>query len=776
MRSLVSLMVLVFLGFLLLLPHTTARRELQAHRNAQTPIQQRVRDLLHRMTIEEKVAQITGGHHYKIIDTTGTFPSADAPAAFRRLDSLDSQMSPYQTAVLRNAAQRYLVERTHLGIPTIFWGEGLHGFMEYGSTNFPIPLALGGTWDTKLVRQVFTVVADEASAAGVKQLFAPVLNIGRDPRWGRTEETFSEDPYLVSRMGVAAIDGLQGTSYPIGPHHVLATAKHFAAYGQTEGGRNDAPPNLTQRTLREVFFAPFRAAVEQAHVGSVMAAYNEIDAIPCSINRWLLAGELRRRWGFRGFVTSDGSALQTLVKMHQVAANYAQAAREALAAGVDYDLSDGSVYHTLIRQVRDGRVPLSELNRAVGRILAAKFRLGLFAHPYVDPNYARRVTNDARHQALALRAAREEITLLKNQNGLLPLQLNGLKTIAVVGPDAAGVHLGGYSRGVGPGHGVSILQGIRNYVGSRAKVLYAEGCQITRGHEPGWAEWYKNNVRLADPSTQQKSIRQAVRVARRADVVILVVGENEGTDREAWSNEHLGDLDTLNLLGAQRQLVRAVVATGKPVVVFLINGRPLSINYIAAHVPAILEGWYPGEQGGTAAAQVIFGQVNPSGKLPITFPRSVGQLPDYYNHKPSDTRPYEFANSTPLFPFGFGLGYTTFRFSHLRVSTPVIGPHQDCEISVNVTNTGRRAGDEVAELYIHEQVAPITRPVRQLEGFHRVHLRPGQTKTVRFTLKPRQLALYNLAMRHEVYPGTFDVFVGPSSAQTISATFQVRNQ
>ncbi len=773
MRLLTRLCVLAFVVFLFLLPRTKANPVLPAYRNPRLPIRLRVADLLRRMTLEEKVAQITGGHHYAILDTTGAFPAADAAAAFRRLYDLHSRMSPSDAAVLRNAAQRYLVEKTRLGIPAILQGEGLHGFMEYGSTSFPIPLALGSTWDPELTRQIFAAVADEAASAGANQLFTPVINLGRDPRWGRTEETFGEDPYLVSQMGVAEIESLQGSSPAIDRHHVLATAKHFAAYGQPEGGVNLGPANYAERTIRQVFLAPFRAAVEQARVGSVMAAYNEIDGIPCSIDPWLLTTELRRRWGFRGYVTSDGGALEMLVKLHQVASDYAEAAREALASGIDFDLSDGSVYRTLIAQVRGGRVPESELDRAVSRILAAKFQLGLFENPYVDPAYARRITNDAAHRALALEAAQESIVLLKNQDSFLPLDLAKLKSIAVIGPDAAGVHLGGYSRGPGPGRGVSILQGIRDFVGSRAKVLYARGCDITINRERGWAEWYENNIRLADPKAQQESIAQAAEIARRADVAILVVGENEGVDREAWSEQHLGDLDTLKLLGAQNRLIRAVVATGTPAVVFLINGRPLSINWVARHVPAILEGWYPGEEGGTAAAQVLFGQVNPSGKLPITFPRSVGQLPDYYNHKPSATRGYEFSGRKPLFPFGFGLSYTTFRFGHPRVDPPVIRVGSTAQVSFDVTNAGSRAADEVAQLYIHEEVAPVTRPVLALAGFRRVHLDAGETKTVHFTLTPDQLSLYDLHMRRVVVPGTFDIFVGPSSAQTIQTTLRV---
>ena len=587
-----------------------------AYRDARLPIEQRVADLLSRMTLEEKIEQIAGGRTHPILDTTGKFQPEDSAAAFRKLHGLDSDFSPHDAAVLRNAAQRYLVEKTHLGIPAIFQGEALHGFMQNGSTSFPQALGLASTWDPDLVREVFTAAADEMASSGVNQAFTPVLDLARDPRWGRTEETYGEDPYLAAHIGVAAIEGLQGRNFLIDHHHVLATAKHFAVHGQPESGTNTAPGNYSERVIRENFFVPFKAAVEEAKVGSVMASYNEIDGIPSHINHWLLQRVLRQEWGFGGYVTSDGNGLNMLVDTHHVAADKAHAARLAIAAGVDFDLSDGSTYETLLAQVKQGIVPERQLNDAVAHVLAAKFRLGLFENPYVDPSYAQRITGNPEHQKLALRAAEESIVLLKNEGNLLPLDLKKMRTIAVIGPNAADVHLGGYSRE--PAHGVSVLEGIRARVGSSAKVLYAEGCKITTAKQ-GWRGWYEDEVKLADPAMQASSIREAADVARRSNIAVVVVGENESTNREAWSERHLGDRDSLDLLGAQKDLVKAVVETGTPTVVLLVNGRPLSINYIAEHVPAILEGWYLGEEGGSAAAEVLFGDVNPGGKLPITF-------------------------------------------------------------------------------------------------------------------------------------------------------------
>ena len=740
------------------------------YKNPRLPLVQRVSDLLGRMTLEEKCDQLFPERGGEILDSTGQFTTESARAIFRQMFNPDSKVSVHDAAVLRNAVERYLIEKTRLGIPTLSFGEALHGFMSNGATSFPQVLGLASTWDPDLVRQVFTAAGDEMGSAGVNQAFTPVLDLARDPRWGRTEETYGEDPYLVAHMGMAAVEGLQGPNYIIDRHHVMATAKHFAAHGEPEGGTNTAPANFSERVLRESFLIPFEAAVQDAHAGSVMASYNEIDGIPSHVNPWLLGKILREEWGFRGYVTSDGGGLQMLVQTHHIAADNADAARQALAAGVDYDLSDGSVYRTLLEQVKAGRVPEWQIDRAVSRILYDKFRLGLFDNPYVDPAYAERVTNSPEHRQLALKAAEEAIVLMKNDRNLLPLDLSKLKTIAVIGPNAADVHLGGYSRE--PAHQVSILEGIRERVGNSAKVAYSEGCKITEGKQ-GWPAWYENTVKLPDPASQAKSIAAAVEVARHADVAIVVVGENESTNREAWAENHLGDRDSLDLIGAQDQLIKAIVQTGTPTVVFLINGRPLSINYAVEHVPAILEGWYLGQEGGTAAANVLFGDVNPGGKLPITFPRNVGELPDYYDHKPSMNRSYLFNGRKPLFPFGWGLSFSTFKFDNLRVSPTSTGTAGEVTVSVDVTNTGSREGDEVAELYIHQHVASVTRPVMELRGFRRVGLKRGEKKTLEFKLGPKDLQMLNRDMHWVVEPGTFDIMVGPSSDQTSSVTLQV---
>ncbi|HXN48079.1 MAG TPA: glycoside hydrolase family 3 N-terminal domain-containing protein [Bryobacteraceae bacterium] len=742
------------------------------YKNPKLPIEQRVADLLGRMTLEEKCAQLVPVRGAReVLDTTGKYDNDSAKKVLTSLYNPNTKISAHDAAVLRNAVQRYLVEKTRLGIPEMPAGELLHGFMSNGATSFPQALALASTFDPPLVKRVFTAAADEMASAGVVWAFTPVLDLARDPRWGRTEETYGEDPFLGSRIGVAAIEGMQGPNFLIDRHHVMATAKHFAVHGAPEGGTNTAPGNYAERIVRESYLAAFQAAIMEAHAGSVMASYNEINGIPSHVNPWLLDKVLRQEWGFRGFVTSDGGGLQMLVQVHHIAVDYADAARQALAAGVDYDLSDGSVYRTLLDQVKAGKVPEWQIDRAVSRVLAAKFRLGLFENPYVDADYAEHTTNSAEHRDLAEKTAEKAVVLMKNEGNLLPLDLSKLKTIAVIGPNAADVHIGGYGRE--PGHGVSILDGIRQRVGDAAKVVYAEGSRITEGQQ-GWIGWIQDPVKLPDAESQLKRIEEAVAAARGADVAIVVVGENERTNREAWSESHLGDRDSLDLIGYQDQLIKAIVETGKPTVVFLINGRPLSINYVAEHVPAILEGWYLGEEGGTAAARVLFGDVNPGGKLPITFPHSVGQLPDYYNHKPSMNRGYLFWGRKPLFPFGWGLSYTTFAFENLRLEPAEIAAEGQTTASVDITNTGTREGDQVAQLYVHQKVASVTRPVMELRGFERVTLKPGEKKTVHFKVTPIELQMLNRDMHWVVEPGTFDIMVGPSSTETTTVQLTVK--
>jgi beta-glucosidase len=750
------------------------------YRNARLPVERRVADLLGRMTLEEKVAQLVclWGERPQVKPQTdfstdrGDFSPEKARAVMKngigQIARQRERKDPREAARFANDLQKWLVENTRLRIPAIFHDEILHGLMAPKATSFPTPIALASSWDTELVKRVFTAAALETRARGSHFVLGPNLDLAREPRWGRTEETYGEDPYLVSRMGVAVIKAIQGEGPNVDDEHVIATAKHFAAHGQPEGGTNIAPVNVSERVLREYFLPSFEAAVKEAHVMSVMASYNEIDGVPSHANRWLLGKVLRQEWGFDGMVASDYYGIPQLESLHHVAVDKAEAARLALEAGVDAELPDPDCYQALLGLVRDGKLSEALIDRAVARNLRAKFLLGLFENPYVDPERAARVTDSVEHRALAADAARRSITLLKNDNNLLPLDRRALKSIAVIGPNADRAHLGGYTDPT-PARGVSVLEGVTKKVGASVKVNFAEGCKITK--EGG--DWWADASHPSDAAEDERLIAQAVEAAKASDVALLVVGGNEDTNKEGWADNHLGDRDSLDLVGRQNDLVRAVLATGRPVIVMLINSGPLSVTYVAENVPAILEGFYLGEETGTGVADVLFGDYNPSGKLPVSFPRTVGQLPIYYNYKPTAKRGYLYTSREPLFPFGHGLSYTTFEYMNLKVSPAQIGPGGRAQVSVTVTNTGRRAGEEVVELYVRDRVSSVTRPVKELKDFRRVALAPGESATVSFTITPDKLAFYNLNMERAVEPGAFDIMVGTSSVKYQTAKLEV---
>jgi beta-glucosidase len=758
-----------------LLPQTTL-----PYRDPKVAVDQRVADLLSRMTLEEKLAQLESAwenpQFFKdpqalFVDAKGVFLPERAAVLLKyglgEMSRPSEGRGPRAMAEFTNTMQKWTKENTRLGIPILFHDECLHGHVAPKGTSYPQAIALASTWDPLLVGEVFTATAAEVRARGAQQCLAPVLDLARDPRWGRTEETYGEDPYLVSRIGVAAIQGLQGTGPGIDKSHVMATAKHFAVHGQPEGGTNVAPGNYSERVIREYFLKPFEAAVTEAHVQSVMPSYNEVDGIPSHSNRHLLEDVLRHEWGFAGVVVSDYFGPTELRTIHHVAASDEAAAKMALESGVDVELPFPGTYPSLLGQIQQGKVSETSVDRAVARLLRMKFILGLFDDPYANPENAEKITNNAERQQLALKAAHEAVILLKNQDNLLPLAKGKYKRIAVIGPNAADVHLGGYSNQ--PGRGVSVLQGIKNKVGSSAEVLYAEGCKITETY-PVWEE---DKVTLGDAALNAARIAEAAKVAEKADLILLALGGNEQTSREAWAPTHPGDRDSLDLLGNQDDLVKAVLASGKPTIVFLQHGRPNSINYIAEHVPAILEGWYLGQEGGTALADVLFGDYNPAGRLPITVPRSVGQLPDYYYQKPSAKREYLGTTTQPLFPFGWGLSYATFKYANVQTAPDAIGVLGHSTVSVAVTNTGSVRGEEVAQLYIRQEVSSVTRPVKELRGFRRITLDAGETRVVEFKLGPEELSYLNRDMRRVVEPGTFRIMVGGNSVDLIETKLSV---
>jgi beta-glucosidase len=754
-----------------------------SYQNKELSAEVRVADLLAQMTLEEKAAQMMCVWQQKaetLVDANGAFDVEKARRAFghgngigqvgRPSDAGGSGHEPEkgrnarQQAELTNAIQKFFLEESRLGIPVVFHDECLHGHAAIGGTSFPQPIGLGATFDPSLVERLYTMTAAEARARGVHQALTPVVDVAREPRWGRVEETFGEDTYLCTRMGVAAVRGFQGDASFTDKSRVMATLKHFVAHGQPEGGQNCAPANVSMRELREVFLPPFKAAVQEAGAISVMPSYNEVDGVPSHANRWLLRDVLRKEWDFTGFTVSDYYAIWELgyrpdTHGHFVAADKRESAVLAVRAGVNCELPEPDCYLHLVELVQSGELKISELDDLVAPMLLWKFKMGLFDDPYVDPDVAEALVGSAPNKALALEAARDTITLLKNDGSLLPLDPTSIKTIAVIGPNADRVMLGGYS-GV-PKHHVSVLQGIKSRIGDTAEVLYSEGCRITIG-----GSWMIDQVIGSDPADDRRMIADAIKVAERADVIVLAIGGNEQTSREAWSRNHMGDRTSLALLGRQGELVDAMLATGKPVVVLLFNGRPLSITDVSAKVPAILECWYLGQESGHAVAEVLFGDVSPGGKLPISVPRSAGHLPSFYSHKPSARRGYLFDDVTPLYPFGFGLSYTTFALSNVRLAEPTIARDGSTTAMVDVMNTGERMGTEVVQLYVRDVVSSVTRPVKELKGFVKVRLAPGETQTVEIPITSDALAFYDVDMNYVVEPGEFAIMVGTSSQDT----------
>jgi beta-glucosidase len=734
---------------------------------------ERVQDLLARMTLEEKAAQMMCVWQQKadtLVDAQGNFDIEKARRSFGHGNGIGQVGRPSDAgggkgaraqAELTNAIQRFFIEESRLGIPVLFHEECLHGQAAPEGTSFSQPIGLASTFNPALVERLFTMTAEEARSRGTHHALTPVVDVARDARWGRVEETFGEDPYLVAQMGMAAVRGFQGNRDFKSKKRVLATMKHFAAHGQPESGMNCAPVNVSLRLLRETFLQSFKDTIQKSGAVSVMASYNEIDGVPSHANKWLLRDVLRDEWGFDGFVVSDYYAIWELSDRpdthgHHVAADKREACLLAVRAGVNIEFPEPDCYLHLVDLVRDGTLAESELDDLVAPMLRWKFEMGLLDDPYVDPDRADAIVGSSANRELALEAARETVTLLKNDGGVLPLALDQLKTIAVIGPNAHRSLLGGYSGR--PKHEVTVLDGIRERVGHRANVIYSEGCKITK---PG--TWNDDAVFPSDPDEDRRQIAEAVEVAKRADVIVLAIGGNEQTSREAWNLHHMGDRTSLELIGRQNELVEAMAALGKPIVALLFNGRPLAISHLNGHAHAILECWYLGQETGTAVAEILFGDVTPSGKLPITIPRSAGHLPAFYNYKPSARRGYLFDDVSPLYPFGFGLSYTTFTVSNVRLEKTRIARGESTVVRADVTNTGRRTGAEVVQMYIRDRVSSVTRPLKELRGFQKVSLAPGEKTTVALDITSESLAFYDVDMQYVVEPGEFSVMVGTSS-------------
>lgn len=756
----------------------------------------KVEALLADMTLDEKLAQISCVWFGKpdIYNTDGSFNPEKMKEKFphgvgcfarpqdtigmegptERKDINDSTVvrrssarTPSQTVELTNSIQKWIIEETRQGIPTLFHEEGLHGFQARYATSFPQSIALAATFDPELAEEIFSITAREIRARGAHHVLSPVVDVALDPRWGRIEETYGEDPYLVTRMGVAAVQGFQGDGFPIGDDKVLATLKHMTGHGQPEGGMNVGPSQISERVLREVFFPPFEAAVKEANAASVMASYNEIDGIPSHGNSWLLNNILREEWGFTGAVVADYFAISELEKRHKVVGSLPDAGELALTSGVDMELPDGAAYYALKEKIEAGDLDIKYVDQAVRRVLEMKIRGNVFATPYSDPTKADEITGNDEARAVALRAAHKAPVLLKNENQLLPLSVGDYSRIAVIGPNADVTILGGYSDE--PRQTISILEGLTQKIGNEIEIVHEQGVKLTDNRS-----WWDDEVALYDRDKNLSSIYKAVATAKSADLIILAIGGDESTSREAWSETHMGDRNDITLIGEQKELIEALAATGKPIVTVVISGRPLSLANVEDKLSAILYGWQLGQETGTAIADILFGDVNPGGKMPVTVPRTVGQIPAFYYHKPTARRGYAFGDASPLYPFGYGLSYTSFEISDPVLELAEIGVGDKTNVTVDIKNSGARAGDEVVQLYIRDRVSSITRPVKELKGFQRITLKPGETKKVTLSITPEALQFFNRDMKRVVEPGEFDIMVGNSSDNVKSTVLNVK--
>ncbi|PMQ01077.1 MAG: beta-glucosidase [Dictyoglomus sp. NZ13-RE01] len=726
----------------------------------------KIKEIISKMTLEEKVAQLTSVFATSLIEN-GKFSREKARELLKngigQITRLAGQkdMTFEKTIEIANEIQKFLKEETRLGIPAIIHEECLSGFMAPGTTVFPQAIGLASTFEPELIEKVASIIGKEMKAVGVHQGLAPVLDIPRDPRWGRTEETFGEDPYLVAKMASSYVKGLQSEG-------IIATVKHFTAYGISEGGRNLGPARVSERELREVFLFPFEVAIREAGSQSLMNAYHEIDGVPCAQSKFLLTKILREEWGFKGFVVSDYIAIEMLHTFRKTAKDLKEAAIKALEAGIDIELPNINCYgEPLIQAVKEGLISMEVIDRAVERVLRAKFLLGLFDNYLTDTSKIN-IINSKEHRDFSLEVARRSIVLLKN-DGLLPLDKSKLKKIAIIGPNgnskicmhgdySFSAHMPSITEGGELSDAsvvvdtVTLFEGIKNKVGNNVEVEYVKGCDIVGDFE---------------------EFEKAINLAKSSDVVIVALGERSGLFKRGISGEG-NDRSDLNLSGRQEELLRLLHSTGKPIVLVLINGRPLTIKWAKENIPAILEAWYPGEEGGNAISDIIFGDYNPSAKLPISVPVEVGQIPVYYNRKPSAFSEYITLDTKPLFPFGHGLSYTTFEYSNLQISPEKVSPTGFVDISFDIKNTGKYDGEEVVQLYIHDEWASLERPVKELKGFKKVFLKSGEKKRITFRLYPEQLAFYDEFMRFIVEAGVFEVFIGSSSEDIrLSDRFEV---
>ena len=740
---------------------------MDVYENPKAGVDARVEDLLSQMTLEEKTCQTATLYGYKRV-LQDELPTANWKNEIWKdgIANIDEHLngwaegskSIYATDIEKhvwamNEVQRFFIEQTRLGIPVDFTNEGLRGVASPVATSFPSQLGLGHTWNPELVREVGRITAREARALGYTNVYAPTLDVTRDQRWGRVEDTYGEDPFLVSRLGVEMVKGLQEN------HTVASTAKHYVVYSARKGARGGqarTDPQTSPREVENIFVPPFAAAIKEAGLLGVMSSYNDFDGVPITGSKYWLTDRLRKDFGFRGYVVSDSAAVEYLYNKHDVAADMKEAVRQSIEAGLNVKTNftrPEDFILPLRALVRERKVSMQTLDDRVRDVLRVKFLTGLFDRPYItDSKHTLALVNSAAHQRVASRAARESVVLLKNDNNVLPLSKQ-IKSIAVVGPNADDPSLAHYRYGPSAVQSVTVLQGIRNLLDSGVQVNYSKGCEVVD------ERWPESEV-LPEPLTvvEQQGIAAAVEAVKRSEVAVVVLGDSRRTVGESLGRT------SLDLPGRQLDLVKAVHAVGKPVIVVLLNGRPLSINWVNKNVPGIVEGWFPGAQGGTAIAEVLFGDYNPSGKLTVTFPRTAGQIPFNFPTKPNAQWEGEKSRvNGALYYFGHGLSYTTFAYSNLKITPLKQTTTGDVTINVDIQNTGTREGTEVVQLYVRDLVSSVTTYEKNLRGFARVTLAPGQKKTIAFELKPAHLALWNREMKFVVEPGTFRVMIGSSS-------------
>ncbi len=756
------------------------------YKNAKLSPEERATDLMGRMTLDEKIAQlecswltakvraVTDGvfdfQKAKEVwpDGLGEIARPGEDLGITKREEFGRSLPAKAAAELYNRQQRYFVEHTRLGIPVIGHDECLHGHQAKDGTSFPVPIGMACSWDTALMTEIYSAIAKEVRSRGGSKVLGPVLDMVRDPRWGRTEETMGEDPWLISVYGRAIVKAMQGGSDIIGQNHVGVTLKHFGVHGVSEGGMNTAPSHVDEHEALSSFLIPFRDVIRECKPLYTMVTYNELWGMPAHANYHLVTEILREKFGFDGAVISDYGGISNIHEIDHSSPSLEEAAVRALKAGVDIEAPDMKCYPYLKPLLEQGKVSMDDIDRAVYRVLVNKFRLGLFEHPYVDPARADRIVACEAHRQLAYKAAAESMVLLKNDDNFLPLDKDKVKTIALIGPNADRCILGGYADV--PKDTISPLRAMREKYANQMNILYAEGVRLTDTNSK-----YHVPIRLYTPEENAARIAEAVEIAKKADVVVLFLGENETMSREAVAVDVPGDLPTLDLLAGQKELVDAIVALGKPVCAFINSGTTLSIGELENKVPAVMQCWYLGQEGGYAMVDALFGDINPSGKLTISFPRSAGHIPAYYNYKNASRRGYNLGfETTPLHPFGYGLSYTTYEYSNLRLDRSVMSQDETATVSVDVQNIGLRDGNEIVQLYITDDYATMTRPVKELRGFRRIHLKAGEKQTVTFTIDKEMLSFYDADNEWVCEPGTFTVAIGPSSEQNDKVSLEVK--